>query len=172
MRLLAAWPGVSGAATAMAAMLEGMVDKMVQAVPNDGRNIVGLVKGFDQTTNVILDECHERGIDADLLCLMARRLVEHGVRYVEVMSGGWDTHSENFDRLEDLTPQIDQGLSALLGYDPSAVRRAGDWHWEPAAPGETPCAVDERRGDSPLDLFEVALRMLAAGLNGKPAYGR
>ena len=47
-------------------------------------------------------------------CLMARRLVEHGVRYVEVMSGGWDTHSENFDRLEDLTPQIDQGLSALL----------------------------------------------------------
>ena len=47
-------------------------------------------------------------------CLMARRLVEHGVRYVEVMSGGWDTHADNFDRLEQLTPQIDQGLSALL----------------------------------------------------------
>lgn len=47
-------------------------------------------------------------------CLLARRLVEHGVRYVEVMKGGWDTHSENFDRLETLTPSIDQGLSALL----------------------------------------------------------
>jgi hypothetical protein len=47
-------------------------------------------------------------------CLLARRLVEHGVRYVEVMSGGWDTHSENFDRLEQLTPALDQGLSALL----------------------------------------------------------
>jgi hypothetical protein len=47
-------------------------------------------------------------------CLLARRLVEHGVRYVEVMSGGWDTHSENFDRLETLVPSIDQGLSALL----------------------------------------------------------
>ena len=44
----------------MAAMLEGMVDKVVQIVTNDGRNIVGRLKGFDQTTNVILDECLER----------------------------------------------------------------------------------------------------------------
>jgi len=47
-------------------------------------------------------------------CMLARRLVEHGVRYVEVMSGGWDTHADNFDRLETLTPAIDQGLAALL----------------------------------------------------------
>ena len=40
----------------MAAMLEGMVDKVVQVVTNDGRNIIGLLKGFDQTTNVIPDE--------------------------------------------------------------------------------------------------------------------
>ena len=44
----------------MAAMLEGFVDKVVEIVTNDGRVIVGLLKGFDQTTNVILDECHER----------------------------------------------------------------------------------------------------------------
>lgn len=44
----------------MAAMLESMVDKVVQVVTNDGRNIVGLLKGFDQTTNLILEECHER----------------------------------------------------------------------------------------------------------------
>jgi hypothetical protein len=47
-------------------------------------------------------------------CLLARRLVEHGVRYVEVVNDGWDTHADNFDRLGDLTPAIDQGLSALL----------------------------------------------------------
>ena len=47
-------------------------------------------------------------------CLLARRLVEHGVRYTEVLSDGWDTHADNFDRLGDLTPAIDQGLSALL----------------------------------------------------------
>jgi hypothetical protein len=47
-------------------------------------------------------------------CLLARRLVEHGVRYVEVVSGGWDTHADNFDRLDQLTPPIDQGIGALL----------------------------------------------------------
>eukprot|EP00964_Phaeocystis_antarctica_P023716 scaffold13249_cov62-Phaeocystis_antarctica.AAC.5 len=49
----------------MAAMLDGMVDKVVQVVTNDGRNIVGMLKGFDQTTNVILDECHERVFSPD-----------------------------------------------------------------------------------------------------------
>ncbi|MCB9877215.1 MAG: DUF1501 domain-containing protein [Planctomycetes bacterium] len=47
-------------------------------------------------------------------CLLARRLVEHGVRFVEVVAGGWDTHNDNFDRLETLLPPIDQGLGALL----------------------------------------------------------
>lgn len=47
-------------------------------------------------------------------CLLARRLVEHGVRFVEVTSDGWDTHADNFDRLADLTPAIDQGIAALL----------------------------------------------------------
>jgi len=47
-------------------------------------------------------------------CLLARRLVDHGVRYVEVCSDGWDTHADNFDRLADITPAIDQGLACLL----------------------------------------------------------
>ncbi|MHC4848634.1 MAG: DUF1501 domain-containing protein [Planctomycetota bacterium] len=47
-------------------------------------------------------------------CLLARRLVERGVRFVEVVSGGWDTHSENFDRMDDLCPPVDRALSALL----------------------------------------------------------
>ncbi|MCU0867348.1 MAG: DUF1501 domain-containing protein [Planctomycetes bacterium] len=47
-------------------------------------------------------------------CLLARRLVEHGVRYVEVMADGFDTHADNFDRLGDILPAIDQGLAALL----------------------------------------------------------
>ncbi|MCR9243740.1 MAG: DUF1501 domain-containing protein [bacterium] len=47
-------------------------------------------------------------------CLLARRLVENGVRFVEVMGGGWDTHSDNFDRLDDLCPPLDQAIAALL----------------------------------------------------------
>lgn len=47
-------------------------------------------------------------------CLLARRLVEHKVRYVEVVSGGWDTHNENFDAMEDKCPPLDQAVAALL----------------------------------------------------------
>lgn len=47
-------------------------------------------------------------------CLLARRLVEHGVRYVEIVSDGWDTHADNFDRIGDLMPAVDQGVAALL----------------------------------------------------------
>ena len=47
-------------------------------------------------------------------CLLARRLVEHGVRYVEVTADGWDTHNDNFDELEEKLPAIDRGLAALI----------------------------------------------------------
>lgn len=48
-------------------------------------------------------------------CLMARRLVEAGVSFVEVNLGGWDTHSNNFDALENrLLPTLDRGMSALV----------------------------------------------------------
>src|SRR5262249_20649456 len=33
-------------------------------------------------------------------CLLARRLVETGVAFVEVTLGGWDTHQDNFDRVK------------------------------------------------------------------------
>src|SRR2546421_515407 len=47
-------------------------------------------------------------------CLMARRLVEAGVPFVEVTLGGWDTHEANFDRVGKLSPILDQGMAALL----------------------------------------------------------
>jgi len=50
-------------------------------------------------------------------CLMARRLVETGVRFVEVLMGdgvGWDTHSGNFPRTRSLSTEVDLGMSALL----------------------------------------------------------
>lgn len=46
--------------------------------------------------------------------LLARRLVERGVRFVEVELGGFDWHADNFDQMEDKIPLLDQALSALL----------------------------------------------------------
>lgn len=48
-------------------------------------------------------------------CLMARRLVELGVSFVEVSLGGWDNHQDIFNTLStDLLPQLDQGMGALV----------------------------------------------------------
>jgi len=47
-------------------------------------------------------------------CLMARRLVEAGVTFVEVAAGNWDTHFDNFDRTSSLCEQVDQPFAFLL----------------------------------------------------------
>ncbi len=47
-------------------------------------------------------------------CLMARRLVEHGVPYVTVNYKGWDTHKQHFETMRRKLPEMDQGMSALL----------------------------------------------------------
>ena len=46
--------------------------------------------------------------------LLARRLVERQVRFVEVQLGGWDTHQNNFSRVPERCAILDQALSALL----------------------------------------------------------
>jgi hypothetical protein len=83
-------------------------------------------------------------------CLLAARLIEAGVRFATVSFGGWDTHSGNFRKSkEDLLPQLDEGLSALLatldsrglldstvvlvtgefGRTPKINKQAGRDHW-------------------------------------------
>ena len=47
-------------------------------------------------------------------CLLARRLAQRGVRFVEVALGGWDHHNDLFSSLPRQANQLDQGLSALL----------------------------------------------------------
>jgi hypothetical protein len=48
-------------------------------------------------------------------CLLARRLIQAGVRFVTVTDGGWDTHTNNFKTLKGTRiPPIDQALPQLL----------------------------------------------------------
>ncbi len=46
--------------------------------------------------------------------LLARRLVENNVRFVEVTLGGWDTHQSNFVRVPERADLLDRALSTLL----------------------------------------------------------
>ena len=53
-------------------------------------------------------------------CLMARRLIERGVPFIEVSLGtssggaGWDTHSDNFNAVQALSTDLDAGWSTLM----------------------------------------------------------
>lgn len=47
-------------------------------------------------------------------CLLARRLIEAGSCFVEVNKGGWDTHTNNFNQMDQKLPEIDRAVSALI----------------------------------------------------------
>ena len=47
-------------------------------------------------------------------CLLARRLVESGVRFVTVDYGGWDHHAKIYEGLDKKLPEFDQGFSAFI----------------------------------------------------------
>jgi hypothetical protein len=47
-------------------------------------------------------------------CLLARRLVESGVRFVEVSNGGWDMHNNLADSMENIGGAFDRAYAALL----------------------------------------------------------
>lgn len=47
-------------------------------------------------------------------CLLARRLVEKGIRYIEVANGGWDMHNNIEEGLEEKGAELDVALAALL----------------------------------------------------------
>ena len=86
-------------------------------------------------------------------CLMARRLVEAGVRCVTIEHANWDTHDNNFRSLKtDLLPKLDAALASLFtdltdrglldstlvvisgefGRTPRINNKAGRDHWGPA----------------------------------------
>ena len=86
-------------------------------------------------------------------CVMARRLIESGVRFVTINYGGWDHHAKIFDSLDKKLPELDRGFSMLIedmtsrgllddtlvvmmgefGRSPKVNKDAGRDHWGPAA---------------------------------------
>ncbi len=86
-------------------------------------------------------------------CLLARRLVERGVRFVTVNFGGWDHHARIWDGLKNKLPDLDRGFSALVedlgergllsdtlvvcmgefGRTPKINKDVGRDHWAPVA---------------------------------------
>jgi hypothetical protein len=86
-------------------------------------------------------------------CLLARRMVESGVRFTTINYGGWDHHGKIFEGLDKKLPEFDAGFATLLedmterglmkdtlvvcmgefGRTPIINKDAGRDHWGPAA---------------------------------------
>jgi hypothetical protein len=103
-------------------------------------------------------------------CLLARRLVENNVRFVEVTLGGWDTHQNNFVRVPERAEILDQALGTLLGelsrrgiLDQTLVVLATEF-------GRTP-RINQNVGR---DHYPKAFSCLLAGggIKGGQAYGK
>src|SRR6266581_1680553 len=58
-------------------------------------------------------ELYGRGTQGNQL-LIARRLIERGVRFIQVWAGGWDHHQDIEDRLPERAREIDQPLAAFI----------------------------------------------------------
>jgi uncharacterized protein (DUF1501 family) len=67
-----------------------------------------LTKENDKTRAAYGDSAFGNG------CLLARRLVEAGVTFVEVQLDGWDTHQDNFARVSRLADTVDKPFAALV----------------------------------------------------------
>ena len=103
-------------------------------------------------------------------CLLARRLVEHDVRFVEVNLGGWDTHNDNFDRVEEKCQELDRALAALLAdlnrrglLSETLVVLATEF-------GRTPRITDDMGRDHHPAAFSCLLA--GGGINGGQIYGQ
>jgi len=95
-------------------------------------------------------------------CLLARRLVEVGVPFVEVNLGGWDTHQDNWGKVKSLSSQVDPAMSALIAdlkerglLDSTLVIWAGEF-------GRTP-KINSRSAKPGRDHFPRAWSTVFAG---------
>lgn len=69
---------------------------------------------FDESTLPQSDRDRYGDSDLGRHTLLARRLIEAGVRFVQVQSYGWDTHGDNFNAHASRVPKVDQSVSALI----------------------------------------------------------
>lgn len=102
-------------------------------------------------------------------CLLARRLVEQGVTFVEVRSGSWDSHQNNFEQCATRAGETDPATAALINdlkdrgtLDDTLIVWMGEF-------GRTP-KINARTGrDHYPRVFNLA--MAGGGIRGGQVYG-
>ena len=108
-----------------------LVDRLAGEFSNsDGKQVVAdQMKVYNKASSMILspqmqafDLSHESHSTRNaygqarlgIACLLARRLVETGVAFVELVVDGWDSHHDNFEAHRRLTGEMDRPIAALI----------------------------------------------------------
>src|SRR5262249_6440220 len=84
-------------------------DRALRLMQSDGRNVFDVSREKDAVRDAYGRNLFGPG------CLLARRLVEKGVSFVEVSLSNWDTHNNNFDQVKNLCGTLDAAWAALMG---------------------------------------------------------
>ncbi len=108
-------------------------NRMDQEIGGEDRNVEGLIQSYELAFRMqmeapsVLDFSKESKATLDLYgigdketdnfgrkCLMARRLAEAGVRYIQVTDNGWDHHTKIGELLRKSARGIDKPLTGFL----------------------------------------------------------
>ncbi|WAC19190.1 DUF1501 domain-containing protein [Luteolibacter sp. SL250] len=104
-------------------------------------------------------------------CLLARRLIQHDVRFVEIQLGGWDTHYDNFAGVEGRCKEFDQAYAALIK-DLEATGKLKDTLVVVATEfGRTPEIKTEHQGGRDHHPGAFTCTLAGAGVKGGMKYG-
>jgi len=102
--------------------------------------------------------------------LAARRMLEHGAKFIEIRIGGWDTHTDNFNQVAALAGPLDAALAAFLTdlgqrglLDQTLVAMFGEF-------GRTPKINGDNGRDHWNDAFSAVLA--GGGVRGGQAIGK
>ena len=142
--------------------------RMQSAVPE----LCGLEGETEATKKMYgMDSSDRQVAGYGLQCLLARRLVERGVRFIDVEFGGFDWHNDNFTQCEQKLPILDQALAALLQDLESRGLLESTLVVVATEFGRTPKIVQERSGRNH---FPKAFSYLLAGggVQGGQVYGQ
>ncbi|MEM8671428.1 MAG: DUF1501 domain-containing protein [Planctomycetota bacterium] len=110
-------------------------------------------------------------------CLLARRLVERGVRFVQLFDQGWDSHGSVFTNVANKAKQVDQPIAALIRdlrqrglLDSTLVVWSSEFGRTPFAQGKNSEGFDTKAGrDHHKDAFTVWVA--GGGTKGGMSYG-
>lgn len=186
-RALSTPDGMSFARVEKRMSLMKRLDTAFRDVDRDNDNLDGMDRFYQQAYDILCSPNTRRAFDLSRepdavrdrygrtslgqACLLARRLIEVGVRCVTIDTGGWDTHRNNFTMMkETLLPPWDAALAALLEDLDLRGLLETTFVWSTGEMGRTP-KINNSAGR---DHWGKAMSMLMAGggVRGGQVLGR